>query len=165
MFVKRFVIPPSSVPLRLAEFLPYRLSVATESVSRAFAARYEAEFGLSIPEWRVMAILGEEDDAVLATQAVIARTGMDRVKVSRAVIRLSDRGLLARRTHPEDQRAQLLGLSAEGRALYQRIVPRAHAMQAALAEVLSAEEIRSLAGMMDRLQRRAAQLLGEDAAG
>ena len=155
--------PKPAGPLRLAEFLPYRVSVAAESVSRAFAERYEAEFGLSIPEWRVMAILGEGE--ALLTQAVIARTEMDRVKVSRAVIRLAEKGLVSRAPHPEDQRAQVLRLSARGTALYRRIVPRAHALQAELAEVLSSEEIAALMEMLDRLHRRASRLLGEAGAG
>ena len=155
--------PKPAGPLRLAEFLPYRVSVAAESVSRAFAERYEAEFGLSIPEWRVMAILGEGE--ALLTQAVIARTEMDRVKVSRAVIRLAEKGLVSRAPHPEDQRAQVLRLSARGTALYRRIVPRAHALQAELAEVLTPAEITALLAMLDRLHRRAASLLGEDGAG
>jgi len=154
-------MPKKDPPLRLAEFLPYRLSVASESVSRAFARRYEAEFGLSIPEWRVMAVLGE--DAPLSTRAVIARTEMDRVKVSRAVIRLADKALVARTPHPEDQRAQLLRLAPAGEALYRRIVPRAHALQAELAEALSPAEIAALGAVLERLRARARLLLGEDA--
>ncbi|WP_458096312.1 MarR family winged helix-turn-helix transcriptional regulator [Roseomonas sp. WA12] len=155
--------PKAADPLRLAEFLPYRVSVAAESVSRAFAERYEAEFGLSIPEWRVMAVLGEGEP--LSTQAVIARTEMDRVKVSRAVIRLAEKELVNRAPHPEDQRAQILRLSARGAALYRRIVPRAHALQSELAQVLTSAEISSLMGMLDRLHRRASSLLGEDETG
>ena len=150
--------PPS--PLRLSEFLPYRLSVAAESVSRAFAARYEAEFGLTIPEWRVMAILGEE--APLPTRAVIARTEMDRVRVSRAVIGLSSKGLVARAAHPEDRRAQVLRLAPKGLALYRRIVPRAHALQAALVDVLSPDELRTLGDLLNRMRLRGATLLGPD---
>ena len=129
-------------------------------MSRAFAERYEAEFGLSIPEWRVMAVLGEGEP--LLTQAVIARTGMDRVKVSRAVIRLADKGLIRRDPHPEDGRAQVLSLAPPGLALYGRILPRAHALQAELAEVLAPAEIAALGDMLDLLHRRAARLLGEE---
>ncbi|MCR0982188.1 MarR family winged helix-turn-helix transcriptional regulator [Roseomonas populi] len=158
---KRSIIDTNEPPpLRLSKFLPYRISVAAESVSRAFAARYEAEFGLSIPEWRVMAVLGE--GAPLSTQAVIAATEMDRVKVSRAVIRLADKELVTRAPHPEDQRAQVLRLAPQGEALYRRIVPRAHALQAELAEALTPEEIVLLGGMLERLRRRASRLLGED---
>ncbi|TPG49528.1 MarR family transcriptional regulator [Roseomonas nepalensis] len=151
---------PAPAPLRLAEFLPYRLSVAGETVSRAFADRYEAEFGLSIPEWRVMAILGEGTS--LTTQAVIARTEMDRVKVSRAVIRLAAKDFVARAPHPEDQRAQVLRLAPRGLALYRRIVPRARALQAELAEALTEEERHALDAILHKLHRRAARLLGRE---
>ncbi|MCK8785289.1 MarR family winged helix-turn-helix transcriptional regulator [Roseomonas sp. NAR14] len=146
--------------LRLADFLPYRLSVVTESVSRAFADRYEAEFGLGIPEWRVMAVLGEGEP--LSTQSVIVRTEMDRVKVSRAVIRLVDKGLVSRSAHPEDQRAHMLALSPAGEALYRRIVPRACGLQAALAETLSEAELAALDRILTKLHRRAARLLGRE---
>lgn len=150
-------------PLRLAEFLPYRLSVVGEAVSRAFADRYEAEFGLSIPEWRVMAILGEGPP--LSTQSVIASSEMDRVKVSRAVISLAAKALVARNPHPQDQRAQVLRLAPKGVALFRRIVPRAHALQAELAEALTLDEQRALDAILDKLHRRAGRLLGrgEDA--
>lgn len=150
-------------PLRLAEFLPYRLSVAGETVSRAFADRYEAEFDLSIPEWRVMAILGE--GAPLTTQEVIARTEMDRVKVSRAVIRLAAKELIARAPYPGDQRAQVLRLAPRGLALYRRIVPRARALQAELAEALTDEERRALDTILHKLHRRAARLMGREEPG
>ncbi|UFN49908.1 MarR family winged helix-turn-helix transcriptional regulator [Roseomonas sp. OT10] len=144
-------------PLRLGSFLPYRLSVAAEAVSRAFAARYEAEFHLGIPEWRIMAVLGEA--GTLTTQEVIRRTEMDRVKVSRAVIRLADKRLLARAPLPEDLRAHRLRLTAQGTALYARIVPRARALQAELAEVLTARELAELSAILAKVHDRAAALL------
>ncbi|UFN47235.1 MarR family winged helix-turn-helix transcriptional regulator [Roseomonas sp. OT10] len=147
--------------LRLADFLPYRISVAAESVSRAFADRYEAEFGLSIPEWRVMAILGEAPP--LPTRTVIERTEMDRVKVSRAVIRLVDRGLVLRQPQPEDLRAHVLRLSPQGKELYERIVPRACGLQAELAQALTAEELAALDRILTKLHRRARQLLAPEA--
>jgi len=156
-------MPKKEPPLRLAEFLPYRISVAAESVSRAFAARYEAEFGLSIPEWRVMAVLGEGE--ALSTRQVIARTEMDRVKVSRAVIRLADKGLVARAAPPGDQRARVLRLAPEGEALYRRIAPRAHALQAELAEALSPAEIAALGAVLERLRARARRILGQEDGG
>ncbi|PZP45781.1 MAG: MarR family transcriptional regulator [Azospirillum brasilense] len=143
-------------PLRLAEFLPYRLSLVAECVSQAFAARYAEEFGLGVSEWRVMAVLGESE--CLSTQAVIGRTEMDRVKVSRAVIRLDDRGLLLRELLPGDQRAHLLRLSPHGLSLYRRIVPRACALQAELAGALDPAELAALDAILTKLHRQAAQL-------
>ena len=45
----------AATEFRLELFLPYRLSVLANRLSREFARRYQDEFGLSIPEWRVIA--------------------------------------------------------------------------------------------------------------
>jgi DNA-binding MarR family transcriptional regulator len=137
-------------PLILADFLPYRLSIAAERVSRAFAARYEAEFGLTIPEWRVMAVLGER--APRSTQEVIETTEMDRVKVSRAAIRLADKGLIARAAVPGDARAHRLSLTRQGAAMYRRIVPIALRLQAELAGALAPDEVVALDRILTKLK-------------
>lgn len=149
---------PDTAPLVLGEFLPYRISVLAEDVSRLFAARYEAEFGLSIGEWRVLAVLGEVSPR--STQQVIEKTGMDRVRVSRAVIRLADKGFVNRVRHPEDARAQLLRPTARGRTVYRRIVPLARELQAALMGALTAEEQSRLDEMLVKLAASAAALAG-----
>jgi len=143
-------------PLILQDFLPYRLSVVTEAVSGLFATHYQQRFGLSIPEWRVVAVVGQHGTA--STQEVIERTGMDRVRVSRAVIRLADKGLLQRQPHPRDQRAQMLRLSRKGRTVYGEIVPLARALQAALASALSEREQQQLLAILDKVAARTRQL-------
>jgi DNA-binding MarR family transcriptional regulator len=152
---------PQDAPLVLAGFLPYRVSVVAERISRAFAARYAHEFGLSIPEWRVMAVLGER--APRTTQEVIGQTEMDRVKVSRAVIRLAGKGLISRQVDPDDQRAQILRLTRRGQSVYRRIVPLAHQMQAELAAALAPEELHALDHILPKLHAAAGALA--DAAG
>lgn len=142
-------------PLLLAEFLPYRFSVVAERMSRVFAERYEREFGLGIPEWRVMAVLGER--APRSTQQVIEATGMDRVRVSRAVIRLADKGLVAREAHPDDRRAQMLGLTRRGLDTYRRIVPLARALQAELAAALEPGELEALGRILAKLHAGAGE--------
>jgi DNA-binding MarR family transcriptional regulator len=146
-------------PLILQDFLPYRLSVVTEGVSSLFALRYQERFGLSIPEWRVVAVVGQQGTP--STQEVIERTGMDRVRVSRAVIRLADKGLLDRLAHPRDQRAQVLRLSRKGRTVYERIVPLARALQASLASALSEAEQRQLLAILDKIGARTRALMEE----
>ena len=49
----------SKAKLTLAEFLPYQLSITSNAVSDLIARSYQGRFGLKIPEWRVMAVLGE----------------------------------------------------------------------------------------------------------
>ena len=146
----------TEAPLELGRFLPYRLSVAAECMSRVFAESYERRFGLTIPEWRVMAVLGE--GAARPTQSVIEATEMDRVKVSRAVTRLVDKGLVTRRIAPEDQRSQILALSRKGRGLYGQIVPLANALQAELTAGLGADDLALLDRLLTRLHARAREI-------
>src|SRR4249920_3848062 len=77
---------------RLEDFLPYRLSVAANRVSRLFARRYSEAYGLGIPEWRVLAMVGRF--GTLSPSAVGEWSAMDKVKVSRAAASLVARGLL-----------------------------------------------------------------------
>src|ERR1700683_2186851 len=65
--------------LQLQEYLPYRLSVAANAVSRLIARAYEDQFGLTIPQWRVMAVLG--DEGARTQQSLCGRTLMDKVTV------------------------------------------------------------------------------------
>jgi DNA-binding MarR family transcriptional regulator len=90
-----------SQKLHLDKFLPYRLSVLSNTVSSAIAAAYFVNFGLSIPEWRVMAVLAANPG--LSAAEVTARTAMDKVAVSRAVAALISAGRLHRTTVPADR--------------------------------------------------------------
>src|SRR3954471_18563188 len=87
--------------LHLEDFLPYRLSVLSNTVSGAIAASYFLHFGLSIPEWRVMAVLAANPG--LSAAEVTARTAMDKVAVSRAVAGLIAAGRLHRNPPPADR--------------------------------------------------------------
>ncbi len=147
-------------PLSLGAFLPYRLSVASELVSQVFSRSYEERFGLTIPEWRVMAVLGERSPQT--TQDVITRTAMDRVRVSRAVIRLHGKGLIERRPQADDQRAQQLSLSEQGRATYRDIVPLARSLQARMMETLTEEEAAMLDRLLTKLHSNAAATLAPE---
>src|SRR3954462_7128517 len=95
--------------LHLEKFLPYRLSVLSNTVSSAIAAAYFVNFGLSIPEWRVMA--GLSANPGLSAAEVTARTAMDKVAVSRAVASLLAGGRLRRTTAPNDRRRTHLSLT------------------------------------------------------
>lgn len=148
---------PKPEPLVLQEFLPYRLSIASETVSSLFATRYRQRFGLTIPEWRVVAVVGQH--GTCSTQEVIERTSMDRVRVSRAVLSLADKGLLDQRPDARDQRARLLHLSEDGRRTYDEIVPLARDLQRALAAALTAAESRQLELLLDKISLRSRAML------
>ena len=139
--------------LSLDAFMPFRLSVVSNVVSDAVASSYQALFGLRIPEWRLVAVIAESDG--LSQQQLGQRTRMDKVTVSRAAIALAERGLIARRGNPADQRSHLLSLTAAGRALYDQVAPQALAMEARIFGGLSAEELAQLARMLHRIEAAA----------
>lgn len=135
--------------LNLREFLPYQLSVVTNRISAALARLYSEKFNLGIPEWRVMAVLGQQPG--LSADEVCAATRMEKVPVSRAVTKLRSRRLLERGFSGRDRRRSVLRLSLEGDVIYRRIVPLALAFEADLKTALSRREQRQLREILAKL--------------
>lgn len=146
---------PVETPLNLERFMPYRLSVLSNRVSALIGKLYSDKFNLTIPEWRILAVLGRYGE-MTATE-VASRTAMDKVRVSRAIARLLESGRLARRVDPQDRRRLTLEMTEAGRSVYDQIVPLA----------LSAEQ-RLLAGIpqadLAAFERLATHLTGAVAA-
>ncbi|WP_374572741.1 MarR family winged helix-turn-helix transcriptional regulator [Phenylobacterium sp.] len=147
--------------LTLDDYLPYRLSVASNAVSRLIARAYEDRFGLTIPQWRLICVLAE--DGPMTQGAIVTRTVMDKVTVSRAAQGLSRRRLVERAEH-HDGRSHLLALTREGQRLHSEISPLAMAYEAALIAGLAPAEVALLKRLLCRLQGAANALAG-DAAG
>ncbi|MEJ0042528.1 MAG: MarR family winged helix-turn-helix transcriptional regulator [Rhizomicrobium sp.] len=143
--------------LELEHFLPYRLSVLSNRVSDAIARQYSDRFGLSIPEWRVMAVLGGTSG--LSARDVAERTAMDKVQVSRAVEALVRARRAARAEDRLDGRVSRLALTAKGRAIYDEVVPLALHLEEVFLSALAPEERRQFDALMAKLARQA-HLLG-----
>ena len=139
--------------LVLEEFLPYRLSVLMLRISNAIARSYERRFRLSVPEWRVMAVLGRFGP--LSAHGVAEKTQMDKVRVSRAVARLMAAGRLSRRTDRMDRRRSILALTAAGEAIHREIVPHAERVEARLLAGLDEAERAALDRLLAKLEARA----------
>ena len=152
--------PQPNPRLDLDGFVPYRLSVLSNRVSSAIARHYSERFGLSIPEWRVMAVLGGTPD--LSAREVAHRTAMDKVQVSRAVASLMRAKRVARNGDARDGRITRLSLTRQGRAIYDEIVPLALHLEELFLSALSAEERRSFERLLTKLSRQA-RLLGPTA--
>lgn len=135
--------------IKLEEFLPYRLSVLANQVSQGIARTYSERFGLSITEWRVIAILGRFDN--IPASMVAEHSAMDKVAISRAVRRLLDLKLIQRRDGHEDRRAKPLALTRSGHRVYEAIAPAALEFEARLLAALTAAERRSLERILNKL--------------
>jgi DNA-binding MarR family transcriptional regulator len=142
--------------LKLDQFLPYRLSIASNAVSDAVATAYRTLFGLRISEWRLIAVLAE--DGAMSQQALCGRTRMDKVTVSRAAIALADRRLVERTPNAEDQRSHLLALTGDGWALYEQVAPKALELERRVFAGIDAAEIEAFRAMLARLEAAAGAL-------
>ena len=150
----------TDAPLVLDDFLPYRLSITTNLVSGVIARSYEALFGLSIPEWRLIAIIAEEGEA---TQRRIGqRSWMDKVTVSRAAIALVERGLLDRHKNPSDGRSHMLALSETGKTLYAAVAPKAIELEKRLFASFDPSELERLTAMLKRIDAITLAFLNSD---
>lgn len=128
--------------LRLEEFLPYRLMRLAESVSRQFAETYRHLHGLTRPEWRVFATLGQY--GIMTATMIGAHSAMHKTKVSRAVASLEKRKWLTRETDTADRRVERLTLTKAGRTAYRAMVPVARDFEKGMLEKLSMHEREAL---------------------
>lgn len=143
--------------LNLEAFLPYRLSVLSHTISTTIAKAYEAKFGISIPEWRVIAILGRFPG--LSAVEVADRTMLDKVAVSRAVTKLIKNGRIDREFADADRRRSILQLSVEGRQVHDEIAPLALAFENELLDEISTEDYETFNVVLEHLLGKA-RLLG-----
>jgi len=141
--------PCPTSPLLLDDFIPFRLSFTSNLVSDRIARAYEALFGLSIPEWRLVAVVAEAGG--ISQRAIGARTRMDKVTVSRAAIALVERGLLARQGYPADRRSHHLHLTDAGRTLHAAIAPEAKALERRIFAGFEPHEVERFVAMLRRI--------------
>jgi len=149
---------PAGEQLRLEHFVPYRLAVLSNVVSTSIASAYEREFGLTMPQWRVLAVLARYPSS--SAVEVGERSAMDKVAVSRAVQSLVDAGRVVRTFDAGDRRRLVLNLSPAGRAVYTRVAPLALRYERQLLAALSPAERRTLDRLIERLLDRARALAG-----
>lgn len=143
----------------LHEFLAYRLMATAQQTSYSWSLQYADEFGLTVPEWRILATLAEAKqgnnspaiEAGITAKRLGELTLMDKSKVSRALKLMEEKQLVIKATNGKDKRAYGLLLSAAGRAMFAAIVPKAKAWERQLIDVLSASEYRDFMRCLDKL--------------
>ena len=143
--------------LILEDFLPYRLSITSHTVSTNIARVYEKRFGVSIPEWRVIAVLGRYPG--LSAVEVADRTLMDKVAVSRAVTKLIKNSRIDREFADADRRRSILNLSEEGKKVHNEIAPLALEFEQQLVQNISEDDYEKFNSILEQLLDKA-RLLG-----
>lgn len=136
--------------LNLSRFLPYLLSITSNAVSDRIAREYQTRFGLKIPEWRVLAMLGQGKP--MTQRELVTATVMDKVTVSRATAALVERRLVERSPSRHDGRSHHLALTQEGVSLYEMIAPAALAMEQQILAGLNEQERAQLTSILAKLR-------------
>ena len=147
-------------PLKLESFLPFRLSLLSNTVSANIAATYQDKFAISMSEWRIMAILAEYPD--LSADEVCQRTQIEKSVVSRAVARLLKRHMIIRQIDDDDRRRSILRLSETGLSVYDEVMPIAENFEKKLIAKLSKQERLTLLSLLDKLQKEAGSIVLEN---
>jgi DNA-binding MarR family transcriptional regulator len=140
--------------LLLARFFPFRLNRLAVAVSQHLADIYRDRFSLEIPEWRVIATVGEARGCT--AQFVALSTRMHKTRVSRAIAQLQRRGLIERAANLRDRRALRLRLTRAGLRMYAQLVPLALSRERELLACLSAAQRQALLRILARLEQRLA---------
>jgi DNA-binding MarR family transcriptional regulator len=145
-------MPPDAAALDLDRFLPYLVNVLASRLSRELAGVYEARFGISIPEWRVIAHLSQNRN--VSVREIHERVDMDKAKVSRAAARLETIGVIEKKVNGEDRRLVELRLTKKGRKMFAEIEPLALAYEREVLSALSQNERATFRAVVDKLLNR-----------
>lgn len=137
--------------LSLEDFLPYRLNRLADVISREFARNYRDRFGLTRPEWRLLATLGQY--GTMTATAVGQHSSMHKTKVSRAVRELETRRWLTRKPDMTDRRIEHLALTTAGETAYRELVPLGHDFEAALLAQLDERDRETVIAGLALLER------------
>lgn len=137
--------------LQLEAFLPYRLLRAAEEVSRRFARHYKERHGMTRPEWRTLATIGQFES--ITAKQVGEHSSMHKTKVSRAVRALEQRRWLKRKTDENDRRIEHLELTSTGRTVYRELVRIAREFEQELTDKLGERASKNLNAGLSAIEK------------
>lgn len=146
---------------RLERFFPYLVRRYYRATSGTVSRIYKSRFGLSVHEWRTMAVLNDYEP--LSAKEIVARSSMDKVNVSRAIASLKRDGRLERHVDPTDRRRALLRLTGQGKRVMRELVPLVLAAEQRLLHGLSEAEVAQLESLMRRVEQNAERVLADEA--
>ncbi len=145
-------MPPTSLDYSIEDWLPYRLWRLSRSAGDELEAYYSEAFGLDGSDWRTLAILANY--APISAKALAETLDISQVQMTRALTKLQELGLLSRRTDREDKRKVVLQLNRKGKAIYQKIAPRAQALEEQNFSSFSARERKQFIALLSRLEQQ-----------
>jgi len=145
----------------IQQLLSYRVHVVANLLSRGAELRYRREFGVSLWEWRSIALLGAADEP-LSLGHLAHAAGIDKSQMSRVVSGLAKRRIVLRAAHPGDGRGVRLTLTRTGLKLYEGLIRAAAERDAAFRNCLSASEKNIFEKALAKLAGQARALIQDE---
>jgi DNA-binding MarR family transcriptional regulator len=142
----------------IRDLLSYRLHTVANLLSRGAELRYRREFGVSLWEWRSIALLGASESA-LSLNELARSAGIDKSQMSRVVSGLAERGLVTREADAADARGVRLALSKPGRRMYAGLMRAAGERDEAFIGCLTDSERKSFDRVLAKLAGQAREFI------
>ena len=137
----------------LEEFLPYEIRSFYTRIAESVAATYERKYGITPAEWRVLATIGSHKNTTSAH--IVSHANTDKVTVSRALAKLTEKRWVKVSTSKSDRRRKGLTLTATGRRNYNKIVPEVLGVERSLLAGVSRRDIATLRRIMKQIESNA----------
>lgn len=159
--------PPATT---IRTLLSYRLHTVANLLSRGASMRYRREFGVSLWEWRTIALLGAPltqgtaRGPALSLNELAKAAGLDKSQMSRVVSGLAERGLIVRASDAADARGVRLSLSRTGAKLYRGLIAAAAERNAAFLACLDRDEHAVLERALAKLGGEARKFIAREQA-
>jgi len=147
----------------IRDLLSYRLHRVANLLSRGAELRYRREYGVSLWEWRSIALLGAAA-APLSLGHLALAAGIHKSQMSRVVSGLAGRKLVARSSNSADGRGVQLALSKAGRKLYDGLIGAAVERDRAFRNCLSSNEKLVFERALSKLAGRARDFIQREKA-
>ena len=143
--------------LHIGHFLTFQLIRLANAAKSNVTRRYLADFGLSVPEWRLLAMTTRFQPVRFSE--LVSNSSMDKGQASRTLHGMIKRGYIATKSTTPGTRTAgdtaavpvILTVTSKGRSLYKTVLPVAQRNQARLLQKLTRDERRTLYSVLSKL--------------
>ncbi len=142
--------------LRHREFIGYQVYTAQKALARSLDITL-APFGITSGQWNALNQLDEHGAMTQKDLAELLRK--EPATVARLLDRLVKRGLVQRKPHPKDRRANIVENTPDASKLLVEIQPAVVARASQIAEGISDDDLAVFFDVLDRVRHNASKVM------
>lgn len=146
--------------LTLDDYVTFKFAILAQMFGRDASRIFSAKWGLSVPQYRIMTVLGKLPG--MSLRELTDQTQMDKGQLSRVVTQMETDGLITRKSDKTDGRRLVLTLTAAGARFYRQTIDTSEARQRAILSVLTPRERDELNASLAKLTAHMRARLAKD---